>query len=71
MMLKSELKKGFFMGGHKDRLIQCCGKFLESWQVELVHEWKGKGKIIVSGEHTFKSTATGKTYTNKIYKYVD
>jgi hypothetical protein len=67
--LKKELRRRIFtIGGYRDGMVRISGvRFLDSFEVKIVHRLRRKGQLIAVGTETITSPGTGFKYTDTTY----
>jgi hypothetical protein len=67
--LKWELKRNpFTISGYENRMVRIIGtRFLNDWEVDIVHKLKQEGRIKPHSIWRVKSPNSGETYTDQCY----
>jgi hypothetical protein len=58
----------FLIGGYKDSMVYTGDRYLEQWEVKVVHKLRTKGKVIFSHQNSITSPNTGIKYTDDYFK---
>lgn len=68
-LLMKELRSAdIFVGGYENKMVRLIGKrFLEGYEVDIVHKLITEGRIVKNGTHSI--TSPSNIYDLEIYKY--